>query len=78
MAGGRLQYHKMLTADDAVRVESDGKKKRPYDTVLPLANDLGIQVDTSCDCEDNECVANAIHNYKGEGNILVRYGFSSV
>lgn len=52
---------------------ADGKRKRPYDTVLPLANDLGLTVDVSCDRDDSECVADAVHDYEGEGNILIRY-----
>lgn len=51
----------------------DGKRKRPYDTVLPLANDLGLTVDVSCDRDDSECVSDVVHDYKGDGNILIRY-----
>ncbi|KAJ6008557.1 hypothetical protein N7522_003573, partial [Penicillium canescens] len=29
-----------------------GKRARPYDTVEPLAEDLGLTVDTSCDWDD--------------------------
>lgn len=54
-----------------------GKRKRPYDTVLPLANDLGLTVDVSCDRDDSECVADAVHDYEGDGNILIRYEHSS-
>ncbi|KZP02337.1 hypothetical protein FIBSPDRAFT_808822, partial [Athelia psychrophila] len=32
--------------------QSDGAHTRPYDTVLPLATDLGITIDTSCSKTD--------------------------
>jgi hypothetical protein len=51
---------------------ADGKRKRPYDTVVPLANDLGLTVDVSCDRDDNECVTDVVNGYEGEGNILIR------
>ena len=49
----------------------DGKRKRPYDTVKPLADDLGLEVDISCDREDSDCVVNFIKDYPGDGNILL-------
>ncbi|KAE8382018.1 hypothetical protein BDV26DRAFT_278417 [Aspergillus bertholletiae] len=51
--------------------KKSGKRARPYDTVAPLAEDLGLTVDTSCDRDDLKCVKKAIHNYKGDGNILI-------
>ncbi|KAK7421704.1 hypothetical protein QQZ08_009878 [Neonectria magnoliae] len=51
--------------------KSDGSRKRPYDTVLPLATDLGLTVHTSCDRDDSECVADAVKDYSGSGNILI-------
>lgn len=50
---------------------TDGKRQRPYDTVLPLATDLGLTVDTSCDRDDEDCVADVVKAYTGSGNILV-------
>lgn len=50
---------------------TDGKQERPYDTVEPLAEDLGLTVDTSCSRDDEDCVADVIKAYDGEGNILV-------
>ncbi|KAK6204008.1 hypothetical protein LQW54_008581 [Pestalotiopsis sp. IQ-011] len=50
---------------------SNGKRQRPYDTVLPLATDLGLTVDTSCDRDDEDCVADVVKAYTGSGNILV-------
>lgn len=51
--------------------KSSGKRQRPYDTVKPLADDLGLKVDTSCDRDDPECVDKVVKNYKGAGNILI-------
>ncbi|ETS76672.1 hypothetical protein PFICI_12059 [Pestalotiopsis fici W106-1] len=50
---------------------ANGKRQRPYDTVLPLATDLGLTVDTTCDRDDEDCVANVVKNYSGSGNILI-------
>lgn len=51
--------------------ESDGSRARPLDTVTPLANSLGLTVDTSCGRDDSDCVANVVDNYGGSGNILI-------
>ncbi|OJJ95766.1 hypothetical protein ASPACDRAFT_55043 [Aspergillus aculeatus ATCC 16872] len=51
--------------------KSDGKRDRPYLTVLPLAEDLGITVDTSCAKTDAKCVKKVVENYTGDGNILI-------
>ncbi|CAG9989612.1 unnamed protein product [Clonostachys byssicola] len=51
--------------------KKSGKRKRPYDTVAPVASDLGLEVDTSCDRDDSECVKKLIQNYKGDKNILL-------
>ncbi|KAI1846252.1 hypothetical protein JX266_007777 [Neoarthrinium moseri] len=51
--------------------KSDGSRQRPYDTVLPLATDLGLKVDTSCDRDDEDCVADVVKSYSGSGNILI-------
>ncbi|OAA34618.1 hypothetical protein NOR_08376 [Metarhizium rileyi] len=49
----------------------DGSRKRPFDTVSPLAQDLGLPVDTSCDRNDSRCVKEAVENYGGSGNVLI-------
>lgn len=49
----------------------DGSRDRPFLTAEPLAEDLGLTVDTSCDRDDKECVKNAVKNYMGTGNILI-------
>lgn len=51
--------------------KSDGSRDRPYETVEPLANSLGLTVDTSCGRDDSDCVANVVENYSGSGNILI-------
>ncbi|KAF9890645.1 hypothetical protein FE257_005776 [Aspergillus nanangensis] len=51
--------------------KSNGKRARPYLTVEPLAEDLGLTVDTSCDKEDPDCVAEAVKAYSGSGNVLI-------
>lgn len=39
--------------------------------MLPLAGDLGLSVDTSCQRDDSDCVADVVNNYDGPGNILI-------
>lgn len=51
--------------------KSDGKRQRPLDTVEPLASDLGLTVDTSCDRDDPGCVKDVVDDYDGSGNILI-------
>ncbi|CAI7597602.1 unnamed protein product [Penicillium bialowiezense] len=51
--------------------KSSGKRARPYDTVEPLAEDLGLTVDTSCDRDDPSCVKDVVDGYSGNGNILI-------
>ena len=48
-----------------------GARERPYETVEPLAQDLGLTVDTSCDRDDEDCVSDAVNDYEGPGNILI-------
>ncbi|KAI1196830.1 hypothetical protein F5X97DRAFT_201138 [Nemania serpens] len=51
--------------------KDNGKRERPYQTVKPLADDLGLTVDTSCDRDDEKCVQDAVDDYKGGKNILI-------
>jgi len=54
--------------------KSDGSRDRPYDTVSPLATDLGIIVDTSCDRNDPKCVKHVVKAYaatSGSKNVLI-------
>ncbi|KAK0541202.1 hypothetical protein OC835_000294 [Tilletia horrida] len=43
--------------------KADGSRIRPYETVEPLAQDLGLTVDTSCDRDDIDCVHDAVHAF---------------
>ena len=56
----------------------DGKRQRPLDTVTPLAQSLGLTVDTSCDRDDQDCVADVVNNYDGSGNILICWEHSAL
>ncbi|KAJ5143394.1 uncharacterized protein N7515_002181 [Penicillium bovifimosum] len=49
----------------------NGNRNRPLETVKPLAADLGLTVDTSCDRNDYDCVKKAVKAYTGPGNILI-------
>ncbi|KAK0555183.1 hypothetical protein OC846_001051 [Tilletia horrida] len=50
----------------------DGKRSRPFKTVEPLANQLGIKVDLHCEREDAKCVAERALNAVSRGhNVLV-------
>ncbi|KAL2060777.1 hypothetical protein VTL71DRAFT_9419 [Oculimacula yallundae] len=55
----------------AEQPKSSGKRTRPLMTVKPLANDLGLTVDTSCDRDDADCVAGLVDEYSGSGNVLI-------
>ena len=62
----------------AMTPKSDGKRQRPLDTVTPLAADLGLTVDTSCDRDDEKCVKKAVKAYGGTGNILICWEHSEL
>lgn len=50
----------------------DGKRSRPYETVKPLADYLGLDVDLHCEREDGDCVAKrAIHEVQKGHNVLI-------
>jgi hypothetical protein len=55
----------------AQRPKADGKRRRPYDTLRPLADELGLNVDIECERDDFQAVAAKVKSYKGKGNILV-------
>ncbi|KAI1317560.1 hypothetical protein F5Y16DRAFT_148783 [Xylariaceae sp. FL0255] len=58
--------------------ESSGARERPYETVEPLAEDLGLTVDTSCDRDDEKCVADAVDAFQGPGNVLICWEHSEL
>lgn len=50
------------------------KRKRPFDTVKPIANELGLKVDTDCQVDDAKCVRKKIERYArkgGKGDVLI-------
>ncbi|KAJ5889055.1 hypothetical protein N7495_009096 [Penicillium taxi] len=51
----------------------NGKRSRPFQTVKPVAKDIGIKIDTSCDRDDIKCVLHKIKHYRGSGNILISW-----
>ncbi|THC98333.1 hypothetical protein EYZ11_002194 [Aspergillus tanneri] len=52
---------------------SGGEHRRSYETVLPLATDLKLSVDTSCKRNRVHCVGKKVRNYEGSGNILISW-----
>ncbi|KAJ5110261.1 hypothetical protein N7532_002906 [Penicillium argentinense] len=49
----------------------DGRRARPYETMIPLASDLGLSVDTSCKRNEYKYVKNIVDRYNRTGNILI-------
>lgn len=47
-------------------------------TVLPLANDLGLEIDAHCSRKDTQCVADTIWSYEGPGNILIAWRHTNI
>lgn len=47
-------------------------------TVLPLAHDLGLQIDVHCTRKEPECVADAIRAFDGPGNLLISWRHSNM
>ena len=50
---------------------TDGAEARPLETITPLAQALGLEVDTSVKRDDSAGVADVVNNYSGAGNILI-------
>ncbi|CZR55841.1 related to phosphoglycerate mutase family protein [Phialocephala subalpina] len=51
--------------------KKDGSRDRPYLTILPLSQDLDLEVDKSIDRDDVKGAAEAAKGYAGPGNVLV-------
>jgi hypothetical protein len=49
----------------------DGGRARPYDTVLPLSQDLGLVINSMIGSNDVKAAAEAARAYSGRGNVLV-------
>lgn len=52
-------------------IRADGKDARPDLTVKPLADSLGLEVDTRFKRDKSEEVAEAVNGFQGPGNILI-------
>ena len=65
----QLKVDAIITQD----YKSNGKRIRPYDTVKPLAQRLGLDIDHHCDRDDADCAAKAIKKAvdKGAKRVLV-------
>ncbi|OJJ70691.1 hypothetical protein ASPBRDRAFT_44929 [Aspergillus brasiliensis CBS 101740] len=57
----------------APKINKRGQHRRSYETVLPVATDLDLSVDTSCKRNHVNCVAKRIRKFKGTGNILISW-----
>ncbi|TPR01635.1 Major Facilitator Superfamily protein [Aspergillus niger] len=57
----------------APKINKRGQHRRSYETVLPVAKDLDLPVDTSCKRNHVKCVAKRIREFKGTGNILISW-----
>ncbi|PMD24606.1 hypothetical protein NA56DRAFT_686658 [Hyaloscypha hepaticicola] len=51
--------------------KKSGSRDRPYDTVLPLAEELSLKINKSIDRDDAQGAADAAKAYDGDGNVLV-------
>ncbi|ORY49734.1 hypothetical protein BCR35DRAFT_310792 [Leucosporidium creatinivorum] len=51
----------------------NGKRARPYFTVLPLAKDLGLEVHTDCERDDPKCVAKLVADFakRSDKDVLI-------
>lgn len=50
---------------------ADGERDRPYLTVKPLADSLGVPFDYSIARDDADKVAKTVRKFNGAGNILI-------
>lgn len=60
-----------LSLENVSLTTADGSRKRPFDTVTPLAKDLGLTIDHHCDRDDPDCVHDVVKAHRGSGNILI-------
>ena len=86
--GYQRSQHSINFMVDAIITQSyiNGKSKRPYLTVLPLAERLHLTIDNECESRDIDCVVNKIGDIEGDvlvswehkrlGKILKRLGFN--
>ncbi|KAJ5525046.1 hypothetical protein N7494_011696 [Penicillium frequentans] len=66
----------------APAMEENGEHGRALKTALPLANDLGLEVDVQCGKRmgdlELQCVADASRSYDGPGNVLLVWRHKSM
>ncbi|PKY04152.1 putative phosphoglycerate mutase family protein [Aspergillus campestris IBT 28561] len=62
----------------APKFNKQGYHRRSYDTVHPLAEDLGLSIDTSCKRNKPGCLVKRIKAYRGPGNILISWRHSKI
>ncbi|KAF8814777.1 putative phosphoglycerate mutase family protein [Phlegmacium glaucopus] len=64
----------------AEQPQSNGDRTRPLMTVTPLAEELGLTVNTSCDRDDSDCVAKAVAKFAATStaNILICWEHSEI
>jgi len=55
----------------AEKPKKDGSRTRPYDTVKPLSEALGLTIDDSVSRDDADGVAEAVRGWSGKGNVLI-------
>lgn len=53
----------LLTHNPSTTPQSSGKRIRPYETVKPLADDLGLTIDHHCDRDDSDCAVDSISSF---------------
>jgi hypothetical protein len=73
--GGRHQRHSGTHEIDYIIAQDfkpSGQRRRPYETVKPLAKKYGIPLHHSCDRDDPDCVVSKIKKRSRRGeNVLV-------
>ena len=54
--------------------KQDGRRSRPYQTLLPLSKALNLPIHHHCDREDAECVNDLVEKYVSRGeNVLISW-----
>lgn len=73
--GGKLPEPSWYPVSDLCICSADDSTahltQRPYNTTLPLANALNLEMDTSCNVTEMHCAANLARSYRGPGNVLI-------
>lgn len=64
---GRVRGHVDGSAIITQDYKSSGKRIRPYETVKPLADELGLKIDHHCDRDDTSCAIKAINSAVSDG-----------